>query len=216
MRFAGVLAGTLAVAALYRLARVSLRQPGIPLLAAALLAVNPLQIWLAQDIRSYPLFTLLGLLSSWALWGALTRAQGGRVARSQGRKVARSQSRNSPFTIHHSPFTIPYLPWLTYIVLTVASLYIHYYTVFLIAFQGIFVLVNAKRFWPHKWPWLASQLAIAVLITPGLLLAANFIGGEAGGGVAVIGLPEILQRAAAALLTGFTLNAGWSMCSVCC
>ncbi|GAB4448507.1 MAG: hypothetical protein Kow0031_31050 [Anaerolineae bacterium] len=208
MRFAGVIAGTLAVAALYRLARVTLAPPGlrrspVALLAMTLLAVNPLQIWLAQDIRSYPLFTLLGLLSSWALWAAL------RVAGGQGRRGAGAQTNprpaihNSPFTVYHSQF----FPWLLYILLTVASLYTHYYTAFLIAFQGLWVLLNARRFWPSRWPWLASQVAIGLLILPGLLLAANFIGGEAGGGVAVVGLAEIVQRTAAALLTGFTLDA---------
>ena len=229
MRFVGVITGTLAVAALYRLARVSLHQRSVSLPAAALLALNPLQIWLAQDIRSYPLFTLLGLLSSWALWTALTGTQGGRGAGVQGRKDAEMQGRrgagvqgyrgaraqtDSPHAIRHSPFTIhnsQFLAWLIYILLTVASLYTHYYTVFLIAFQGIFALANAKRFWYQKWPWLASQIAIGILIIPGLLLAANFIGGEAGGGVAVIGLAEILRRTAAALLTGFTINASWSL-----
>ena len=75
MRFAGVLASTLAVAALYTLVRRTLGQSQAALLAAGLLAVNPLQIWLAQDIRSYPFFTLLGLLSSWALWQAVGGGQ---------------------------------------------------------------------------------------------------------------------------------------------
>ena len=58
MRFAGVIASTLAVAALYSLAQRTLRAPYISLLAAALLAINPFQIWLAQDIRSYARTTL--------------------------------------------------------------------------------------------------------------------------------------------------------------
>ncbi|NJN94828.1 MAG: hypothetical protein HC875_12385, partial [Anaerolineales bacterium] len=48
MRFAGVLASTLAVTALYTLVRRTLHRTGAALLAAGLLAVNPLQIWLAQ------------------------------------------------------------------------------------------------------------------------------------------------------------------------
>ena len=82
MRFAGVTASTLAVPVLYALARRTLHSTYASLLAAALLAVNPLQIWLAQDIRSYPFFTLLGLLSSWALWQALHSRQSS-VVRSQ-------------------------------------------------------------------------------------------------------------------------------------
>jgi 4-amino-4-deoxy-L-arabinose transferase-like glycosyltransferase len=183
MRFVGVAAATLAVAALYRLARRTLSRPALALLAAALLTVNPLQIWLAQDIRAYAFLTLLGLLSSWALWEALTA--------------------NSKLKTQNSKLLL----WPLYILLTIASLYTHYYTVFLIAFQGLWVLLNARRFWPQRWPWLAAQLTIGLAIIPGLTLAANFAGGEAGGGIATIALPEILARTVTALTTGFTIDA---------
>ncbi len=220
MRFAGVLASVLAVAALYRLAKLTRRGVALSLLAALLLAVNPLQIWLAQDIRAYSLFTLLGLLSSWALWAALTQQS--------PESGIRNPEHNSPLATRHSPSAIQNpkskmpgtagqalqnpksIPWLIYVLLTVASFYTHYYTIFLIAFQGLFVLANAKKFWAEKWPWLAAQLAVGLAIIPGLSLAYGFAGGEAGGGVAVIPLPDILQRAASALLTGFTLNSGWA------
>ena len=182
MRLAGVAASTLGVAALYALAQRTLRSTTISLLAAGLLAINPFQIWLAQDIRSYPFFALLGLLSSGALWGALNSRPG------SGRRQV--------------------LRWLTYVMLTVASLYIHYYSVFLIAFQGLFVILNWRKFWPHKWPWLASQVAILLLIIPGLRLAYNFIG-PAAGGIDTIPLPTIIQRTSTALLTGFTIDPTW-------
>jgi uncharacterized membrane protein len=75
MRFAGVIASVLAVAVLYTLSNRTLRSPQLSLIAAALLAINPLQIWQAQDVRSYPFFTLFGLLSSLALWSALNPHQ---------------------------------------------------------------------------------------------------------------------------------------------
>ncbi len=181
MRFVGVMAGTLAAAALYRLARHTLNQRLAPLLAAGLLAVNPLQIWLAQDIRSYPFFTLLGLLSAWALWAAL-----------------------------HSPTPKSVGRWGIYILLTVASLYTHYYTIFLIAFEGLFVLLNARVFWAKRWGWLISQIAIGLLIIPGLQLAWNFIG-QAAGGIDIIPPATILQRASTALLTGFTIGDNWGL-----
>jgi len=190
MRFAGVIASTLAVATLYALARRMLRAPAVSLLAAALLAINPLQIWLAQDVRSYPFFTLLGLLSSWALWQAL-------------------HSRNSQFAIHNSQFTVQ-SPWILYVLLTVACFYIHYYTVFLIGFQGVFVLLNLKKFWPKKWPWLASQLAIGLLMIPGLQLAYSFVG-QAAGGINKITTPNLLRLASTALLTGFTIEDTWGL-----
>lgn len=185
MRFAGASASLLAVAALHRLARLTLQRAGAGLLAAALLAVNPLQIWLAQDVRSYPFFTLLGLLSSWALWRAL-----------------QSKTQTSKLAIQS--------PWPLYILTTLACFYIHYYTVFLIAFQGLFALVNAKKFWPQKWPWLASQIIIALLMIPGLQLAYNFVG-QAAGGIETIATPELLREASASLLTGFTIGDSWGL-----
>ncbi|MCB0166530.1 MAG: glycosyltransferase family 39 protein, partial [Anaerolineae bacterium] len=219
MRFAGVIAGTLTVAALYALAQRTLRNPAVSLLAAGLLAVNPLQIWLAQDVRSYPLFTLLGLLSSWALWAALTGDQPSAVSRQLAPPFKTKTPLLQPThyvlrTTHHTSRPTSHIArsilWLLYICLTVACLYTHYYTVFLIAFQGLFVLVNAKKFWPQKWPWLISQIAIGLLIIPGLQLAYNFIG-PAAGGIEKISTPDILRLASTALLTGFTIDDYWGL-----
>ncbi|MBN1220942.1 MAG: glycosyltransferase family 39 protein [Anaerolineae bacterium] len=185
MRFAGVTASVLTVAALYTLARLTLPSTTTSLLAAALITVNPLQIWLAQDVRSYPFFTLFGLLSSWALWSALNRPT---------RRISRSAHASS------------LIPWLLYILLTVACFYTHYYTIFLMTFQALFVLLNIKKFWFKKWPWLVSQVAISLFIIPALLLARN-LAGEAAGGIDTIPTAEILRLASTALLTGFTLDA---------
>ena len=211
MRFAGVIASTLAVAALYALAQRTLHNTPISLLAAALLAMNPLQIWLAQDVRSYPFFTLLGLLSSWALWTALNRDRGTPV-RNQQQPISKMPTTHYALrTTHYVPrptFHVP--PWLLHITLTVACFYIHYYTIFLIAFQGMFVVLNAKKFWHQKWPWLISQITIGVLIIPGLQLAYNFIG-PAAGGIEKISTPDLLRLASTALLTGFTINDQWGL-----
>jgi hypothetical protein len=187
MRFAGVAAGVMAIAVLFRLVVETLHRLPLALLATTLLAINPLQVWLAQDVRSYPFFLLIGLLSSWALWVALHRHQ----------------------TYSYAPRR--YALWLLYIVATVTGLYIHYYTVFLIAFQGLFVLLHIRHFWQTRWLWALSQLSVLLLILPGLALAYNFAGGEAGGGVAVAGLAEIGQRTGAALLTGFTIDPTWGV-----
>ncbi len=196
MRFIGVATSVLSVAALYRLARRTLGDNRPGLLAAGLLAVNPLQIWLAQDVRSYPFITLLGLLSSWALWQAL-------FADVPHLLPAISYARRKT---HH---VTPVFYWLIYVVLTVACFYIHYYTVFLIAFQGLFVVLNYRRFWDQKWPWLASQGAIGLLIIPGLQLAYRFAGGEAGGGIDTLPTTDILRLASTSLLTGFTIADAW-------
>jgi 4-amino-4-deoxy-L-arabinose transferase-like glycosyltransferase len=181
MRFAGTIASTLAIPAVYALARRTLGHTLTAWLAAALLAINPLQLWLAQDIRSYPFFTTLGLLSSAILWAAL----------------------------HPPTHTPPKRLWFLYILVTVACFYIHYYTVFLLAFQGLFVLVNWQKFWPYKWPWLASQAIMGLLLIPGLQLAYRFADGEAAGGIETLPTFDLFRLAGAALLTGFTLDQSW-------
>jgi hypothetical protein len=200
MRFAGVAASMLAVAALYRLARITLRSTRISLLGAALLAINPLQIWLAQDIRSYPFFTLLGLLSSWALWQALHLAHNRAEA-----QTYRATGGTAP-----AGYLKQAAVWSVYVVLTVVCLYVHYYTIFLIAFQGLFVLLNLRQFWSRKWSWLASQLAIIVLMIPGLQLAYNFVG-QAAGGIDRISTANLFRLASTALITGFTIADTWGL-----
>lgn len=198
MRYTGVMAGLLSLAALYTLARLTLRNATLALFAAALLAVNPFQIWLAQDLRAYSIFMLFGLLSSGALWLALNanpplpqEGEAGWVSPQWGELEGGRH---------------PVVLWAFYIILTTATLYLHYYAVFLILFQGLFVILNARTFWAKKWPWLVSQIAVGLLILPGLYLASN-LAGQAAGGIDTLPTAEILRRAAAALLTGFTLEA---------
>jgi uncharacterized membrane protein len=222
MRFAGVTASTLAVAVLYKLAQQTLHTRAYSLLAAALLALSPLQIWLAQDIRSYPFFTLLGLLSSWLLWFNYQL-----IMRHDQKQEPHIRAK-PPYGTHdalrttHYPqgafgsilltegFWLRFSAWLPYILVTVACFYIHYYTVFLIAFQGLFVLLNIRNFWSQRWPWLTSQISLGLLMLPGLLLAYNFIG-QAAGGIDKIPISDILRLTSTALLTGFTIEDLWGL-----
>jgi 4-amino-4-deoxy-L-arabinose transferase-like glycosyltransferase len=209
MRFTGVMAGVLAVALLYALAHRTLHAVTPSLFAAALLAINPFQIWLAQDLRSYSFFTLFGLLSSWALWSALNHRQSNIAPSPPPSTKDAIRNTDSSFipsaALRAGPHPSSFFSWLLYILFTVACLYTHYYTLFLMAFQWIFVLLNLKKFWPQKWAWLASQAAIGLLIIPGLILARN-LAGQAAGGIDTISTPDILRLAATALLTGFTID----------
>jgi hypothetical protein len=194
MRFVGAAASTLAVVVLYGLARCTLLSRGLSLLSAGLLAINPLQIWLAQDVRSYPIVTLVGLLSSWALWAAL----GEPGSREAEHLFINKDNKNQSASLAGGR------RWLLYVALTVACFYIHYYTIFLIAFQGLFVVIYGGRFWDKKWGWLAAQVTVGLLLIPGLLLAYNFVG-QAAGGIETLPMLALVRLASTALLTGFTL-----------
>ncbi len=73
LRLPAVLAGTASVPALYWATRGFVRQRTVALLAAALLAINPMAVWYSQEARSYA-FVVLGACLS---FGALVRAVSG-------------------------------------------------------------------------------------------------------------------------------------------
>jgi mannosyltransferase len=70
LRLPAVLAGTASVPALYWAARGFVRERAVALLAAGLLAINPMAVWYSQEARAYALVVLAACLA----FGALTRA----------------------------------------------------------------------------------------------------------------------------------------------
>lgn len=75
LRFVSVVWSTLAVALLYRLA-ARLAAPAVAVLAAFLLAINPLQVWYAQEARMYAMLVGLSLIALLGLDIALTSPRG--------------------------------------------------------------------------------------------------------------------------------------------
>ncbi len=106
-RFPSVLAGILLVPLVYQFGR-RLKNRWLGLLAAGITAVNPLQIWYAQEARMYTLLVLLAALTSYVLWQALTTRR----------------------NLRHS--------LILYLILASLTIYTHYTAVFLIAAQSVF------------------------------------------------------------------------------
>jgi len=71
-RFPSVLASVLLVPVLFQLAR-QIDGPKTALIAAFLAAVNPLQVWYAQEARMYTTLVLLAAAATLALWKALSQ-----------------------------------------------------------------------------------------------------------------------------------------------
>lgn len=72
LRFTSAILGVLLVASVATLGRMLLDYR-LSLVTALFVGINPYHIFYAQDARSYPLATLLGVLSTMVLWSALRR-----------------------------------------------------------------------------------------------------------------------------------------------
>ncbi len=130
-----------------------------PILASLLAALSPMYIAYGQEVRSYAMITFLALGSTFALWQITFR------------------------------IPTPLFRWLlVYTLLTVACLYTHYFTIFLLLFQNLVWLAwvlmpsqisTTSPFWISRLSrlilWAFSQLAILLLFTPQFMLAMQQI-----------------------------------------
>lgn len=168
-RFFSALFGVLCVPLLYRLARtilplMSKTREGwgggwVALFAAALIAINPYQIWHSQDVRNYtlwPALSLAALIFFWRWWS------GERQPTTDGRR------QNLSFGIFNLSF---------YFLFTTASLYTHYYDVFILVTENIFVFAFAlaARKWKTLGRWVAAQAALVLVYAPWVLFGTNRI-----------------------------------------
>jgi hypothetical protein len=109
-----------------------LSSPYLPALLAALLAaLSPMYVAYGQEVRSYAMITFLALGSTYTLWQIILRQR-------------RGTERNSALDAIYAPKVLQshLFKWLLlYILLTTASFYTHYFTIFLIFFQNLVWLV---------------------------------------------------------------------------
>ena len=167
------------------------RNDRIALLAAALIAINPYQIWHSQDVRNYtmwPTLSLLALIFLWRWW-----------------KLEIGNWKLEVGQIAHS-LAIPCIWNLSlYVLATLASLYTHYYDVFILVAENIFVFGFASfaRRWKTLARWIGAQAVIVLLYAPWVLFGTNRITtyGEASAESGV-SLLDVFSRT----LTSFTLS----------
>ena len=129
----------------------------IALIAAALLAINPYQIWHSQDVRNYamwPALSMLALIFFWRWW----RQQAG-----SGAVGARANLPPSNWN----------LSW--YVLATLASLYTHYYDAFVLLALNVFVFSSAlpARRWNTLVRWIAAQLVLVAAYAPWVLFGTD-------------------------------------------
>ena len=184
-----------------------LRCQGLPLLVALLAALSPLYVAYAQEVRSYTMITFLALAGTFMQWHLLFAPAG------QGRSGKRHRL------------------LATYIVVTAATLYTHYFTVFLLLFQNLVWLGWVWLTIPKQQPsesgsgsgrsraawlglWISSQIGILFLFAPQLLLALRQVTGYTNPNLVPPSLTYFLSRSWQAYTVGLTLDpslARWGM-----
>ncbi len=142
LRALSVLFGVFTVPLIYAVAQILFRSRLAGLLAALLVAVSPLHIWYGQEVRMYTMLTFLCLLSSYLLLLAIRTKR---------------------------EWAIPIL-WAAYAAANVAALYTHYFALFILASQAVYVLavLVVQRFRPLHLLLgsLASAIATLLLYLP--------------------------------------------------
>ncbi|MDH4136432.1 MAG: glycosyltransferase family 39 protein, partial [Anaerolineae bacterium] len=68
-----------------------------------------------------------------------------------------------------------YLCWVIYVVATALALYTHYYAVFIVFFEAIYLLARVRSYRARFKGWLISQTVIGTLVMPWLLLVIQTI-----------------------------------------
>ena len=141
-------------------AQTTPRNDTAALIAAALIAINPYQIWHSQDIRNYTMWPSLSLLALIFLWRWWKLEVGGWKL-----EVGRL---NLSFVICHLSL---------YVLATLSSLYTHYYDAFILVAENIFVFAFAlfARRWKTLAQWIGAQIVIVLLYAPWLLFGTNRI-----------------------------------------
>lgn len=153
-RYFSAFFGVLCAPLLYRLAHEIFAQKGtraIALAAAALIAINPYQIWHSQDVRNYtmwPALRLLALIFFWRWW-----------KQANGERPVAGGEWNLAF----------------YILATMASLYTHYYDTFILGAENIFVFafVLFSRRWRTLMRWVSAQSVLALVYVPWIVFGTN-------------------------------------------
>ena len=176
-RLFSVMVGTLLVPLGYRTARHLLGMR-VGLLAAGLMAVAPLAIYYAQEVRMYGLVTVLGLASMYFFSRGLSQAPHPASAR-------KSSSWH----------------WLGYVLTTAAALYTMYYAVFIPLAQLAYLLVRSRqRGTSSATPLrlsLGAMLMVGLLYLPWVVYAAPKLiayvqGKQAAEGYLALGAPQFV------------------------
>jgi uncharacterized membrane protein len=174
-RFLSVLVSILMIPMIYRFGS-ALCGAKVGWLAALLGSINPFLIWHGQDVRMYSMLACLGLGSVLLFSLALERG-------------SRSDKKSL---------------WGGYVILTIGALYVHYFSVFILAIENLTFLYlylfpgRGKRKEGRQrhllGRWCVSQAAIAVLYVPWIIYVGKFMLGHTKDWIEPVALFSFLRR----------------------
>ncbi len=163
LRLLSVVFGALAVPAIYLAGRQLTGSRRAALLAAGLLAINPLHVFYSQEIRMYGLVALLSTGVIVAAW---------RVMMDDAQSTMHNVTRPSTFHItHRTSYSAHLTLYIPYILFTTLALYTQYYTAFLPIGLTLYAAWRWRRDLRALARWLAGQAMVAMLYLPWIFYA---------------------------------------------
>ncbi len=183
--------GVILIALAYALARRLTGSQSIALLAVALTALSPYNIWYSQEVRMYTLGAALGVLALYALWRAVeagtaeiqpSTLSGGRTvvqaARSRRGELQHASQANGlsfdsipPEDRQDSAQDAHVRWWIVYAVTAAAGMYTLYYFAFLLIPLSLWALAVLLRGRRDVRPWLLAHAGAVLLYAPWLPVA---------------------------------------------
>ena len=200
-RYFSVWFGVLCVPLMYTLARVIASREAakqsprvVVLIAAALIAINPYQIWHSQDVRNYtlwPALSLLALIFFWNWW-----------------RLEIGDWGFPNFQLPTSNFQSLISNLFFYFLATTAALYTHYYDTFILVAENLFVFTFAllARRWRTLARWIGAQVVLVLVYAPWVLFGTNRVStyGE-GSAEQSVALLDQFSRTLATFIVGDTV-----------
>jgi len=180
LRMLPVLFGTLGLPLIAVLARRLLRSCAAAAAAAFALALSPFHVAYSQDLTMYTLLFVMVTLSFLLLWRVMAVPRPG------------------------------WADWGLYIAATSLMIHTHYYSVFALAAQNVYVLLRGRGRWRQ---WAAAQALTAAATLPWLFLQFRLLTGQAVDqtqDLTLANLGEILGQGAVAFTVGATFPARWA------
>jgi len=158
VRFVSLFFGLLSVPMIYKLGK-ALSNVRLGLLAAFVAAIAPFWVYFSQETRMYTTMTLFSLSAAYFF---------ARIIRGQS-KSQQTQDHNEGYA---SQTGSGLGLWLGYILTTLCSLYSHYFALFAVVVENLFLAALWRRYRPLIKSWALVQIGVALLFLPWLVFMA--------------------------------------------